>query len=470
MSDILAVGSQDDNIYIYDTANFSLQQTLTDSSDNILNLAYSDNYLAASSRDDIVYIYNTGSYSLETTLTEASSGNNSVGDITLSSNGDYVAYADGINNNIYVHNTSDFSLQTTLTDAGSDVRSLEFGPNNDYLISVDDNNTFIYNQSDFSLQTTITDSSRFINDADFKPDGSQFALADGGNDNVYIYDTSDFSLENTISVNGSITFTVSYISDHIAVSTTGNGTFIYDTTNYNQQENLTDTTNPASDGFNSDGSLLAIGSFGNDNVYIYDTSDFSLQTTLTDSTNSVEDAVFSKSTKTLTGIDTTLASNELLIDETTNVTVTANFDDGSSSDVTSDATITSNDTSIATVSNSTVTPQDFGSTTIQADYNGNTDTAPLDVVQDIVMSTLRVGNVTEDDAVLYGEITQRNDSTIGALNVGFDYKKTANNTYQSIDAESVNLDNISFPYEYSVFLDNLDSGSNYEFRAFGEEP
>jgi len=199
----------------------------------------------------------------------------------------------------------------------------------------------------------------------------------------------------------------------------------------------------------SDGDIIATDS--NNDIYVLTTSNLS-------------------GAVTLKSIDTTLASNELLIDGSTSASVTANFDDGSSSDVTSDATITSNDTSIATVSNSTVTPQNFGSTTIQAEYNGNTDTAPLDVVQDIVMSTLRVGNVTEDDAVLYGEITQRNDSTISALNVGFDYKKTANNTYQSINAESVNLDEISFPYEYSVFLDNLDSGSNYEFRAFGEEP
>lgn len=178
------------------------------------------------------------------------------------------------------------------------------------------------------------------------------------------------------------------------------------------------------------------------------------------------DAIKATNIQSLDTINISLTDTDIDVGDTTTATVTASYDDGSTETVTSESSIFSNDTNIATVSGSTVTPQGFGSTTIQADYNGETDTAPLDVVRDVILTALNVANVTDTQAELIGEVTEINDSNITNVEIGFDYRKSGSSVWNTIKTDTVSVSNITIPYEYSDFAENINEGTQYEFRAY----
>jgi hypothetical protein len=267
-------------------------------------------------------------------------------------------------------------------------------------------------------------------------------------DNVKVSNPSDGSVDVDFSANGRAEESDILYDGRIATATTNDLIEIWELSDKVVDYEFTDHTN---------------------NVLQTDQlSDGRLVSGSLDTTSKIFDAGLAGA-KTLTSIDTTLASNELLIDQTTTVTVTGNYDDGTTEDVTSSATIFSNDTTIATVSGDTVTPQDYGSTTIQADYNGKSDTAPLDVVEDIIMSVISVDNVTDTQAEFTGEITDRNDTNITDLEIGFDWRPTGSSSWNVLTTDTVSFSNISLPYQYSDTTDQLSEGTQYEFRAYGTD-
>src|SRR6056297_2979369 len=123
-SSLLAVGSDDNNVYIYDTSDWSLQETLTDATDIVrsVNFNSDSSLLAVGSYDDNVYIYDTSDWSLSQTLTDAT---NTVRSVNFNSDSSLLAVGSH-DNNVYIYDTSDWSLQETLTDATNTVHSINF--------------------------------------------------------------------------------------------------------------------------------------------------------------------------------------------------------------------------------------------------------------------------------------------------------------------------------------------------------
>ncbi|MDZ7729946.1 MAG: Ig-like domain-containing protein [Natrialbaceae archaeon] len=86
---------------------------------------------------------------------------------------------------------------------------------------------------------------------------------------------------------------------------------------------------------------------------------------------------------TLDSISLTLANGTITENGSTQATVTATYSDNSTADVTASATISSNDTGVATVDGSgLVLGVSPGQTNILADFNGETDSAVITVVED----------------------------------------------------------------------------------------
>ena len=201
-----------------------LNTTLTESQDSVLGVAFDDGFIAygeGSFGDENVYVHDTSDFSLETTLTESQDGISSV------AFGDgFIAYGSN-DTNVYVHDMSDFSLETTLTESPSRVRGLAFG---DGFIaygedSFGDGNVYVHDMSDFSLETTLTDPTDGLRSVAFS-DG--FIAYGGSDDNVYVHDTSDFSLETTLTESTATVLGVAFGDGFIAYGSNGGDVYVHD--------------------------------------------------------------------------------------------------------------------------------------------------------------------------------------------------------------------------------------------------
>jgi len=89
-----------------------------------LEISAIPDWVVYGSDDDNVYVHDTSDWTLSETLTEAG---DAVRSVTFSPDGSQIAYG-ARDNNVYVHDTSDWTLSETLTEAGATVRSVTFSP------------------------------------------------------------------------------------------------------------------------------------------------------------------------------------------------------------------------------------------------------------------------------------------------------------------------------------------------------
>ena len=260
----LAIGSSDNNVYIYDTSDWSLVETLEDATASVRSVAWSNGYLATGSSDD-VYIYDTSDWSLVETLEDAT---DTVYSVAWSSDGDYLATG-GWDNNVYIYDTSDWSLVETLEDATSTVFSVDWS--NGYLASgSEDDNVYVYDTSDWSLVETLEDATGWVNSVALSND----YLASGSiDDNVYIYDTSDWSLVETLEDATSVVESVDWSNGYLATGDTDGNVYIHDKSDWSLIQTLEDATSRIRSVDWSNG-YLATGGW-DENVYIYDVTGIS---------------------------------------------------------------------------------------------------------------------------------------------------------------------------------------------------
>jgi hypothetical protein len=263
-SDFLAVGSNDNNTYVYDTTNFNLQHTLTDSSDNVNGVSLSSDFLAVGSKANVVYVYDTTNFNLQHSLFAPQ---DRVKSVSLSSNF-LVAGTGFADQDVYVYDTTNFNLQHTLTDSTGRVNGVSLSA--DFLaVGSGDDNTYVYDTTNFNLQHTLTDSSDNVNGVSLSSDF--LAVGGGGFDrDVYVYDTTNFNLQHTLTDSSDSVNGVSLNADFLAVGSSDDNTYVYDTTNFDLQDTLTDSSDNVN-GVSLVGEYLAVGS-SDDNAYVYERS------------------------------------------------------------------------------------------------------------------------------------------------------------------------------------------------------
>jgi len=166
--DPLAYGSQDDNVYVHDTPDWSLRETLSESGDTVQSVTFSPDgeQIAYGSRDDNVYVHDTSDWGSSETLTEAGG---IVWSVTFSPDGSQIAYGSQ-DANVYLHDTSDWSLQETLTESGSSPYSVTFSPDGSQIAyGSQDANVYLHDTSDWSLQETLTEAGASVWSVTFLP-------------------------------------------------------------------------------------------------------------------------------------------------------------------------------------------------------------------------------------------------------------------------------------------------------------
>jgi len=100
---------------------WSLTESLTEASDRVNSVAWGPNgdFLAAGTDDDNVYVHETDDWALVETLTHSSPVNS----VAWGPNGDFLAAGTDYDS-VYVHETDDWALVETLTEASSPVSSV----------------------------------------------------------------------------------------------------------------------------------------------------------------------------------------------------------------------------------------------------------------------------------------------------------------------------------------------------------
>lgn len=282
----VAYGGNDDNVYVHNTNNWSLEQTFTEAGD-VDSIDFSNNnYLAYVSGTNI-FIRNTTDWTLVNTLTNATS---SLYSVVFSPNGDYIAYG-GNDNNVYIHNTNDWTLIETI--AGNRINSIAFSPDSDYIAyGTADNSVFVHNTNNWSLEQTLTDSTDWIYSVDFSPNGDYIAYG-SGDSNIYIHNTNDWTLEQTLSDTTSMINKIDFSSDNDYLAyVSGNNVYIYNTDDWTLKDTLTEATSLIyALAFSPNNNYLGSGTSDSDNAHIYsiDTEFYTELISVPDSDYSITD-------------------------------------------------------------------------------------------------------------------------------------------------------------------------------------
>lgn len=107
VGNLLAVGSEDNNAYIYDTSSYSSPlQILSDATDYVNSVEWhpTGNYLATSSRDGYLRVYDTTNWDVINTLNNGRAGSYS---LTWRYDGNYLIGSNNLDDDFPIFNTSD---------------------------------------------------------------------------------------------------------------------------------------------------------------------------------------------------------------------------------------------------------------------------------------------------------------------------------------------------------------------------
>lgn len=118
---------------------------------SIYDLDWSDDdtYIAYGASDDIVYIHWTATWGKIKELTESSE---TVNNVAFSNNSEYIAYSSSISGTIYVHDMGTWAKVAELTDSTLTVSDIDFSNNGKWLASGSyDDVVYVYNTSNWEL-------------------------------------------------------------------------------------------------------------------------------------------------------------------------------------------------------------------------------------------------------------------------------------------------------------------------------
>jgi len=207
---ILASGSIDKTIKLWDVSNGSLIHTLS-SYYAILSVSFSPDgkILASGSRDGTIKLWNVSDGSLIRTL---SRNNDVVTSVSFNSDGNIIASGSS-DKTIKLWDVSDGSLIRTLSGHNDKVRSVSFSPDGQILASGSSDKTIkLWDVSDGSLIRTLSGHRNYVLSVSFSPVGR--ILATGSwDETIKLWNVSDGSLIRTLTGHRDFIYSVSFSPD-----------------------------------------------------------------------------------------------------------------------------------------------------------------------------------------------------------------------------------------------------------------
>ncbi|KAK0708483.1 WD40-repeat-containing domain protein [Lasiosphaeris hirsuta] len=260
-SKLLASGSADRTIRLWDTATWQLQQTLNGHGSSVYSVAFSHDskLLASGSVDRTIRLWDTATWQLQQTLNGHGS---SVGSVAFSHDSKLLA-SGSADRTIRLWDTATWQLQQTLNGHGSPVGSVAFSHDSKLLVSGSDDNTIrLWDTATWQLQQTLNGHGSPVGSVAFSHDSK--LLVSGSDDNtIRLWDTATWQLQQTLNGHGSSVGSVAFSHDSklLASGSADNTIRLWDTATWQLQQTLNGHgSSVGSVAFSHDSKLLASGS------------------------------------------------------------------------------------------------------------------------------------------------------------------------------------------------------------------
>ncbi|KAJ5993065.1 hypothetical protein N7451_008789 [Penicillium sp. IBT 35674x] len=276
---LLASGSDDTTIRLWDTATGALQQTLEGHSRGVLSIAFSPDgqLLASGSRDHTVRLWVTALGALQQTF-EAHSGE--IWSVAFTPDSQLLASGSD-DTTVRLWDTATGALQQTLEGHSRGVRSVAFSPGGELLASgSDDTVVRLWDTTTGSLNLTLEGHRDTAWSVAFSPDGQ--LLASGSHDaTIRLWDTATGALQQTFEGHSDALWSVVFSPDgRLLASGSHDATIrLWDTATGTSKQTFEDHRGAfLSVAFSPDGRLLASGSIDK-TARFWDTATGALQPT-----------------------------------------------------------------------------------------------------------------------------------------------------------------------------------------------
>jgi WD40 repeat protein len=258
---ILASGSTDKTIKLWDVQTGALKQTLNGHSNGVHSLEFSPDgtTLASGSDDKTIRLWNAQTGALKQTLT---GHNSAVHTIAFSPDGNTLA-SGSTDKTIKVWDVHTGALKQTLTGHAETVKMVAFSPDGKLLLSCSDDKTIkVWEVQTGALKQTLTGHSNGVHAIAFSPDGK--LIASGSIDiTIKLWDTYTGALKQTLTGHSNGVHTIRFSPDGRLLASGSNDKTIkiWDV----QSGALTQTLTGHTDSvmavtFSPDGKMLASGS------------------------------------------------------------------------------------------------------------------------------------------------------------------------------------------------------------------
>ncbi|KAM0175389.1 hypothetical protein ACHAPC_009632 [Botrytis cinerea] len=298
-SRLLASGSGDHTIKIWDAATGTLQQTLEGHSDWVRSIAFSadSKLLASGSRDHTIKIWDAATGTLQQTLEGHSDWVNS---ITFSADSKLLASGSG-DHTVKIWDATTGTLQQTLEGHNDWVRSIAFSADSKLLASGSRDHTIkIWDATTGTLQQTLEGHSGSINSVAFSTD-SKLLASGSGNHTIKIWDAATGTLQQTLEGHNDWVRSIAFSADSklLASGSRDHTIKIWDAATGTLHQTLEGHSGSVySITFSADSKLLASGS-GDHTVKIWDAATGTLQQTFEGHSGSINSVAFSTDSKLL---------------------------------------------------------------------------------------------------------------------------------------------------------------------------
>ncbi|KAJ5119729.1 WD40-repeat-containing domain protein [Penicillium atrosanguineum] len=256
---ILASGSRDQTVRLWDPATGALQQTLEGHSDSIVSVAFSPDgcLLASGSEDKTVRLWDPATGALQQTIEGHSDW---VRSVAFSPNGRLLV-SGSVDKTIKLWDLATGTLQQTLVGHLDSVRSVVFSPDGCLLASGSEDKTVrLWDPATGALQQTIEGHSDWVRSVAFSPNGR--LLVSGSEDKkAKLWDLSTGTLHHTLEGHSDSVRSVTFSPDGIVATGSWDQTVrLWDPQTGVLQQTL-NSHSIRSVAFSPDGRLLASGSW-----------------------------------------------------------------------------------------------------------------------------------------------------------------------------------------------------------------
>ncbi|KAJ6004705.1 hypothetical protein N7540_013074 [Penicillium herquei] len=290
---LLASGSGDQSVRLWDPASGALQQTLEGHTSAVHAVAFSPDgrLLASGSEDHTVRLWDPASGALQQTLEGHTS---SVAAVAFLTDGRLLASGSD-DKTVRLWDPASGALQETLEGHTSAVHAVAFSPNGRLLASCSGDNTVrLWDPASGALQLTLKAHTSSVNTVAFSPDGR--LLASGSRDKtVRLWDPASGALQQTLKGHTSWVHAVAFSPDGrlLASGSVDDTVRLWDPASRAPQLTLEGhTSSVAAVAFSPNGRLLASGS-DDHTVRLWDPASGALQQTLEGHTSAVHAVAFS---------------------------------------------------------------------------------------------------------------------------------------------------------------------------------